>query len=361
MGKAIESRPLKLDWSSALWLASILSVLVAIGWRVLENAPSSPLNNTFAVFLIFFALIFTGVMYRSIARKRIDNKFDATPLVLDPLEPGVGGHMGGRFRLSSQHADLAIDDDTTFYATLSCSTIRALGSEKTFSTDWSNQVPVHLNVTVDGVEGMFLIDIQDHCSPSEDWALSIKIHWHVTVEGEFQTNGLGKFSRTWDVSAGEKACRTAMPIPTSFLQKTKKQSRDNARNSVLDEFLVSENDQYIHLHSRAGKEVIFKIVMMLFGSVFVAGGLFSEESGLTRFLFLLIGVVPGLYSAYSIGKSLRVVIDKHTRLVSTQQRWMGIAYSNKTGLLKPVDLSIQPTGNNHIGNRPINYYNSMER
>lgn len=314
----------------------------------------------FALFLLLFAIVGAAIIYSAFKINRAYRRFGPTPLFLDPVLPGVGGQLGGRFSITLPDNGHLGGTVPQLQARLICTRKRKSGKSTSRSIKWHEQAPVYVKETTNGIRGTFLFDVPISCTPSKEWSGGSSIEWCVTVEGEFSTTGPGKFERTWSVTVEDIAAQasTDLNIPNSFLQKAKLKTDDRIKASALTQVPVTEDPQYISVHSKAGRHMGGKILGVLFGSAFAGVGVFTVlQSWWPGYLFLLIGSLIAILSIYSMGKSIVVKIDKNARKLYTRVSWCGFACSHQWGdVIDPGQFKARKTSTTSSHNRVTEYY-----
>lgn len=313
-----------------------------------------------ALFILLFAVVGAGMIYHAFKVFRAYQRFGPTPLHLDPSAPGVGGQLGGQLTLVLPDTSLTAGTATELLARLTCTRKSKSGDSTSRSIKWQEEAPVYLKRTASGIEASFLFEIPDSCTPTKEWNRGSSFDWRVTVHGEFNEPGLGKFERSWVVVVEEGAAQASniLSIPQSFLQKAKQTSEARAKASAINQVPVTEDAQYINVHSRAGRDLTGKMFLMLFGAVFSAAGIFTiMQSWWPGYIFLLIGTAIFLSSLYILGKSIEVKINKDSWVLYTRESWCKVVYAHRQGdVVDPDQFRIRKTSSSSNGDKLTEYY-----
>lgn len=335
--------------------------LVFGGGMSLIVLPDAIRNGQYAaLFVLVFAFIGAAIVYHAFKLNRAYRRFGPTPMFLDPAVPGVGGQLGGQFSVNAPGICVKACPATELRARLTCTRKSKSGKSTSYSVKWQEEAPVYVIDTANGVDASFLFEIPDSCTPSKEWSRGSSIEWNVTVEGEFGSTGLGKFERCWEVDVEDSAAEASnvLRIPQSFLQKATQRTDDRVKTSALDQVLIVEDNQYLTVHSKAGRHLGAKIVGMLFGAVFAGMGIFTIlQNWWPGYIFLLVGSAIGFISLFTLGKSIKVVIDKDSRVLYTRESWFGLAYARRQGdVLDPHQFKIKNTSSSSTHNKVTEYY-----
>ncbi len=153
------------------------------------------LNKGYAAFcLLLFPLAGVALMGYGFKTEWAYRKFGATPLVLDPAAPGVGGQLGGTIHIIT---DVNANKVPEFRALLTCTHRRQYGKERKDKIRWQEEAPIHWQYNANGAQASFVFEIPEHCWPTKEWCEGSSVDWSLQVEGEFES--VGKFDRNWNV------------------------------------------------------------------------------------------------------------------------------------------------------------------
>ena len=343
-------------------LAVFGSVLLMIGGGIsLVELPDEIRNgNYIALVTLVFPIAGAAIIYASYRMASSYRKFGPSPLFLDPLVPGVGGQLGGRFKLNVPGSHFSGGMNTQLHARLLCSRKTKSGKNTSTRIIWHNEAPVYIKETAHGIEGSFLFDISDDCDPTKEWSNGSSISWSVVIEGELNTADRSKLKRSWQVDVEEQAAQASnvLNIPQSFLHKANKRTEERANAAGLKQVPVTEDSEYIYVHSKAGRNPGQCLFTLLLGCIFAGVGMFAVAHGWwPGYIFLTIGVVSSLWSIYKLGSSIHVKIQKNTRELSAKKSLFGIAYAHSQGtVFVQNQFTMKKTAGSEIGNKITEYY-----
>lgn len=313
-----------------------------------------------ALFVLLFVFVGAGIMYYAFKINRAYRRIGPTPLFLDPAVPGVGGQLGGKFTVLVPDGISASDRAPRLLAKLTCSRKSKSGDSTSVSIKWQEEAPVYLKETARGIEASFLFEIPETCSPSKDWSNRSSIDWSVSVEGEFSEPSIGKLERSWGVEVEDSAAQvgSVISIPQSFLNEAQQRSQARAKASALEQILVSEDDEYINVHSKAGRGVGSKLLLMLFGAIFGGVGVFTIlDNWWPGYIFLLVGGAIFFMSIFILGKAIEVKIDKGSYVLYTRSSWFGFVYAHgQADVLDPQQFKEKLTSSSSTHNKLTEYY-----
>ncbi len=313
-----------------------------------------------ALFMLLFVVVGAGIIFYALKTMWAYRKFGPTPLFLNPLTPGVGGQLGGHFDIHFSGVGHAMASTTPFNATLTCTYKRKSGKQTRSTIEWQQDVPVYLESTATGVQASFLFDVPSNCRPSLDRGYRGSYSWDVSVEGDFTNIGSDKFERSWPVIIDQHAAQASdeLSIPQHFMDRREEQSEDNAKAAVLADIPISDDGQYISLHSRAGRNPLFKLFGMLMGLIFIGISiLVLKDDGWVGYLILLIGGLMAFFSLRSLGRSITVSIDKVLRTIDVRESWFGIRYFSYVGKVDDTDqFKTKLTSTSTTGNKVTEYH-----
>lgn len=336
------------DEKSSGWVRLIFGGLlfvsgVALSLFVLPDAISE--KEYVALFVLLFVPVGAGIVYHGLNVIQAYRRFGPTPLFLDPSLPGVGGQLGGRFNIGLQDTSFNAGRDTHLQAILTC--IRKTKFRRRTLRDvvWHAEAPVFMKQTAIGVEATFLFDIPISCIPSKDWSQRSSIMWKVSVGGEFNNPDLRKFERSWKVFVDERATRASRisTVSQSFIETEKQNTEVLAEKSILAQVPVTEDARYVKVQALAGRNSSGTLSGILVGAIFAAIGVFTiQVNWFVGVLMALIGMAAAFYYLYVMGKSINVEIDKHSRLLMTQESWFGFKFAeHQSEIVSPDQIKIR--------------------
>lgn len=310
--------------------------------------------------VLIFVLVGAGIMFHAFKINRAYRRFGPTPLFLDPMVPGVGGQLGGRFSINASGIDHTSHSAIQLQARLTCIRKTKAGKTTRYHTQWQEETSVYLKQTAKGIEASFLFDIAKACSPSQKWSRGSSIEWKVTVNGDFNSEKLGMFERSWEIIVEDNAAQASniLNIPESFIEEAKQKTDSRVKTSALGQVPVTEDGQYIIVDSKAGRHTGSKLVGLLVGAVFVGVAVFTISQGWwPGYFFIPLGVGILVGSLYVLGKSIGVIIDKSSRVLHTQESWFGYVYANhQADVLDADQFTIRNTSSSGNHTQTTYYY-----
>jgi len=254
----------------------------------------------------------------------------------------------------------ALGASDQFIARLLCTSKYKSGKNTRSSVRWQKETPVYLTQTASGVEAVFLFDIPDDCKPSKEWKDSSGIDWSVVVEGDFNHADFGIFIRSWDVivEATPAHASRMLSINESTALAAENKLEQKAETAALSQIPISEDSRTIRIVSSASREMGGKFLGLLFGVIFCGVGVFTiMDNWWPGYVFVLIGGLIAFASLFIMGKSIEVRIDKHSRVLRTQERWLGIPYAKREGkLLSSAQFELRNTSSTTGAKRVTKYY-----
>lgn len=313
-----------------------------------------------ALTILLFVFVGAGIVFHAFKQYRAYRKFGATPLFLDPSTPGVGGQLGGGFKLNATAINQTNGTATPLNVKLSCIRVSKSGKSTTRRILWQEESLVYLTRTATGFDASFLFKIPESSKSTKEWSDGFSIEWTVTVEGDYSSQGLGKLERDWEVVVEDTAAQASnkLSIPAGFLAKAEQTFKHRATELALDQVQVTEDAQYIYVNSEAGRHLVSKLLGVLVGGIFAAVGIFTiTQNWWPGYIFLLIGGLIVLTSVHALGKSVNVKINKASRELHTRVRWFGLVYAKHKGdVLKSDQFDIKETSSTTSGNKSTEYF-----
>ena len=136
---------------------------------------------------------------------------ETSTLTLDPVEPGVGGDVGGNFTVDSDRLK-NLPTDEKLLISLTCTSRNKTGMagfQK--SIVWQQEVECPFETTPTGIKGYFLFQVPDTCTPSSDGDSQSNSSWNIKASCEFaksyRANGV---LEKWPVELGAQPSRSSI-------------------------------------------------------------------------------------------------------------------------------------------------------
>lgn len=324
--------------------------------------PDALAEGNYAVLLILvFVLIGVGVIRHGIKQRSQYKRIGPTPLFLDPSPPCVAGEFGAHFTITSSSLTQYAFETVYAEATLQC--LRLIKSGKSTRTQslYEKTVPAFLTQTAVGIKGICKVDIPAECEPTKEFDSNSRTYWQLVVKGDFSSQELGQFKRTWEVhvDAENELIKSKLHIPEAFIMSANERMGNIALSQALQQVLVSEDTQFLELVSPIGKNWFGEFAGMLIGAGFAGMGYFFVTQGQwLGTIFLVIGCLILFGCVISFGGAINCKIDKHSLLFYWRRSWFGITYSKKEcAIFNPEQLSIKTRSSVQSGGEMVKLYN----
>ncbi len=308
-----------------------------------------------ALFILLFPLVGLGLLYWALRQTLEWRRFGYTPLRLDPFPGAIGGDVGGEIELNFPYQPgLACE------VTLSSLYSYVSGSGKNRSrherVEWQDSGYAQVEPAGRGMQLRFRFAVPEGLRPSEAEQGNYYL-WRLSIKAELPGVDLSRSFTIPVYATAEKShlhrLDTAREVPRGVPELTAESLLPLRRNGMLQEL-------YYPMLRRPG----LALGLILFGSIFVAVGLFlwGEAANEGGMLYLMAGifsfvggavVLSGLYTALNSlyvgwnGSQIRVI----RRLLGVVIRRHQVSYHEVQGVeLKKGGTSTQK-GNQH----QINY------
>lgn len=336
-----------------------LFFIIGSGMSVLALPKALRDGDYGALFILVFVIVGAGIMAFAFKSHRTYHKLGATPLFLNPLQPGIGGQLGGTFDIKVPSGISPSDISDSFQANLQCIRKRRSGKNTYRTTLWHEETSVYLKQTAGGYRAQFLFDIPETCQASADLQNRTSIEWQVVVSGNLG-DGSDKFERSWPIEVAEEPAQaeSAIVIPVNFTQSTEKARDNRAKSSALQQIKLYEDDEYINIESQAGRHIGSTLVGIVFGLIFGGIGAYAATDGWwPGYIFVCIGALIGLMCIYNLGKAVEVKIDKESLILYSRESWMGLVYTHKQAdVTDAAQFNAKLTSSTQTGTKVTEYY-----
>ncbi|MEE9335193.1 MAG: DUF3592 domain-containing protein [Granulosicoccaceae bacterium] len=149
-----------------------------------------------------------------------------------------------------------------------------------------------------------------------------------------------------------------LSIPQRFIETANEKAEDLAKTSVLVDVPVTQDGHNIIVHSRAGRNISFNMLGILFGALLTGVGIFiAMDDEWFGYLFMLFGGASLFFSLRSLGRSIRVTINKDSRVINTRVSWFGLRYASHEGdVHDPDQFELNQTSTSTTGNKVTRFY-----
>lgn len=330
-------------------LLGIGAVFFAIGVPISYMALSDelPKGNYAVLLVLLFPLVGGLLLWQGRGKLQHWLKIGKTPFFAEPFPGCAGGQVGGYFTL--QHGRFAQMPQ----AELSCLHVYQSGSGKNRTTQrqplWHGQAMV--SRAVDGKHWLVLDVPAELPATGKDPRYKGRIEWQLSCSGELQqASELLKFSRQWTlpVIAGTARCTWQ---PSAAEVKLQQQQRQGAAfDAAASQIEQQVQGDTLYLVSKAGRHNGAALMLMLFGAIFTASGVFLSLEALRQggmlwlmaLTFTPIGLLILAYGLFWLGRGLKASITPGQ--VQMQRAMFGIQlYQRQAALANPDQLQIKQT------------------
>jgi hypothetical protein len=232
-------------------------------------------------------------------------RFGSVRLNMDPFPGALGGQVGGTLQLRE-----SFRPDTPFRATLGCYYSHISGSGKNRSRKesllWQSEGFAHVRRHPNGTQLDVLFEVPEGL-PSADAKRGETYHlWRLHVFADIPG---ADFDGNFDIPVYPGAHRAKHLRELCTAHPMAAEHRMKEIDTVLD---LTQIPGGVELHYPAFRKAGPKIAGVVFGVLFIGGGLFAGAHGapfLFPLLFVGIGAAVALGCLYSLLVSLRVRID----------------------------------------------------
>lgn len=351
--------PISSSEKHGFWLFGVMAIMF-IGVS-LPGVLAVPEELSRENWLILLVLLFplAGLWLAYMAWKTWHNwrHYGPAPLQLDPSPGQIGGDIGGYITLARRL------EKQDWSITLQCLKIRITGSGKNRSRHetilWqADQVP-EVQHRPAGTEVRFRFQPPGDLPPTHD-AGRDQVAWRLLLTGPTEPTPL---ERTYTLPAAPGAGRSTISLSAAHVAHHQQRARMDAITEAAEQIDVQPVGNGLALHSRAGRHLGMKLMVLVFGLVF-AGigtglGYVAAREGFMLYLmaalFCLFGfpmIVGGLFMA---GRSLSARIEGD-RVIMVRY-WCGRPLWQRRGSLTRADqLELANSVTMRHGNRSTEYF-----
>ena len=339
----------KNDWRTRkAWASSTIAseagkgTLIIWGFAIFWNAISTPVifflpeewgkGNYLALIALIFPIVGAFLIYKAVLASLEYRRFGKVLLTMDPYPGAIGGHMGGKIRVSHLDYQLVSGQAANLTVRLECVYSYMSGSGDSRSRNenikWAEQGQPRLQGQGQGVDLSFRFDIPDNL-PEADVEQSDAYHfWRLTLKADIEGIDLNRQYNIPVFNTGARSRFIQHDVSAQVL-KHREQASQTAKTSIAEgNFDIPGLSRAMRL-SELGDEINLEFpmfrnkVLTLFAASFAgAFGIASfmmissalESGGFGIFIalfsvpFLLVGIVAGLATIYLAFNSLSVRI-----------------------------------------------------
>jgi len=332
--------------------SAVLFWVFAIGW----NAVSSPMlfalreevetGNYAALLGLLFPLAGAFLLYKAIATTLELRRFGKVLVEMDPFPGAIGGHVGGRIRVSRLASHAVFDPSAHFSVRLECVYSYMSGSGDSRSRKenikWAEQGHPRPESAGRGVTLAFRFDVPDGL-PEADVDQTDAYHfWRLTAKAELEGVDLNRQYNLPVFKTGETS-RFVRHDVSAQVAKHREHESEIARNAIeRGEFDIPGLSRAMRISQQGGeirmafpmfRNKVLTVIAALFAGGFgfgsysmigmaLEGGIYGLFIGLFSLPFLLVAVVASLATIYLPLNNMRVHIRRNE--VSVLRRLMMI-------------------------------------
>lgn len=362
----------------AIWFIAIF--WNAISSPVLFQIPDELASGNYPVLLaLVFPLVGVGLLYKAIVTTLEYRRFGKVLFEMDPYPGGIGGHVGGKVRVSSLSYVAATDADAQLNVKLECVYSYMSGSGKDRSRKetikWAEEGAPHVKGASQGVELVFRFDIPENL-PEADIKQADAYHfWRLNIDADVEGIDLSREYNIPVFKTGEKSQYVSHDISAQVATKKQQDSEETRLSIAQGNFDIAGLSRAMKFYDK-GDELklvfpMFRNKLLTLFSVFFAGGfgfasvsiiMMAFESGwagifigLFSIPFLVVAIVAGVASIYLPFNNLRVSIDANQVTVLRRLLFIPVLYQ-KVDLEEIRSLSIKKSGSTGSGVGKVEHY-----
>jgi len=356
------------------------STLMAWGFAVVWSAFSSPLlfvvprefeqGNVAALLGLLFPLVGVFLFYKAVATTREYQRFGKVLVEMDPFPGAIGGHVGGRIRVSRLAHSLAVEPSSHFSVRLECVYSYMSGSgdkrSRTENIKWAEQGQPRLESAGQGVTLSFRFDVPDSVPEADVDQTGDYHYWRLTAKAEIEGIDLNRQYNLPVFKTGRQSRFVRHDI-SAQVEKHRENESEIARSAIeRGEFDVPGLSRAMHISQQGGeihmafpmfRNMPFTLIAAIFAGAFgfgsymmigsaLKGGIFGLLIGLFSLPFLLVAVAASIATIYLPLNNMRVHIRRnevtvlrrllfvpvfHRQLAVTDIAYLAIKRSGSTG------------------------------
>ncbi len=331
----------------AMLLVGGVFLVVGVLISVMALNDELPKGNYAVLFVLLFPLVGVLMLWQGRSKLTHWQKIGKTPFFAEPFPGNAGGQVGGYFTL--QHGRFSHMPQ----AELSCLHVYQTGSSKNRTTHrqplWAEKCSV--SRAVDGKHWLVLDVPAELPATGKDVRYKGRIEWQLSCNGELQqaTEPL-KFSRQWTLPVISGTARCVWQPHASEVALQQQQRSVAAVDAAASQIQQQLQGDTLHLVSKAGRHTGAALLLMLFGTIFTASGVFLSLEALRdggmlwlmALTFTPIGLLILSYGLFWLGRGLNASIAPG--IVRMQRAMFGIQlYQRQATLSNPDQLQIKQT------------------
>lgn len=305
---------------------------------------------------LLFPLAGFWLAYMAWKNWRNSRYYGPAPLALDPAPGQIGGDIAGQITL---RGGLGLAD---WLATLQCLKVRiSRGKNRSRSESllWqADQVP-EVSREAAGSVVRFRFTPPDDL-PETDNSGSSQIEWRLLLSGPKQPVAL---ERTYELPVVQGSRTSSISLSPAHVEHHERQAQMNALTNAAEQIDVQMLGQGVLLHSRPGRNLAMKAMVLIFGLIFggvsIGLGYVAAEEGIMlyfmAFMFGLFGFPMFLGGLFMLGRSLKARIEGNR--VESVRYWGGVALWKRSGHLAHADqLKLKGGVSMNSGRRTTEYF-----
>ncbi|MCG7200193.1 DUF3592 domain-containing protein [Marinobacter pelagius] len=282
--------------------------------------------------------------------------YGPAPLALDPSPGQIGGDVAGRINLVRRLGQ------ADWLVTLQCLRIRisrGKNSSRSESVIWqADQVPEVTDEAGGSVVRFRFTPPTD--LPETDNEGSRQVEWRLLLTGPGQPIPL---ERTYELPVVQGTQTSSISLSEAHVEHHERQARMKSLTNAAEQIDVQMLGNGVLLHSRAGRNLALKAMVLIFGLIFggVSVGLAyvaAEEGVMLYFMALMFGLFGFpmfLGGLFMLGRSLKARIAGSR--VEAVRYWGGMALWKRSGNLVRADqLNLKGGMSMNSGRRTTEYF-----
>jgi hypothetical protein len=358
------------------------SVFVMWGFAIVWSACSSSMlfvvpeeveqGNTAALFGLLFPLVGIFLLYKAVTTTLEYRRFGTVLVDMDPFPGAIGGHVGGRIKVSRLAYNTAIDPSTHLSVRLECVYSYMSGSgdkrSRTENIKWAEQGQPRIESAGQGVTLSFRFDVPDNL-PEADVDQTDDYHfWRLTAKAEIEGVDLNRQYNLPVFNTG-KTSRFVRHDVSAQVSKRKQQESEAAKSAIeRGDFDLPGLSRAMRISEQGGEiRMAFPMfrnkVLTVFAGIFAGafgfgsymmigtaleGGVFGLLIGLFSLPFLLVAVAASVATIYLPLNNLRVHIRRNQISVIRRLAFIPV-FSRQFAVTDISHLTIKRSGSTGQG------------
>ncbi len=364
----------------ATGMSGLITLILGAGVSALVVPEAFRRGDYVIMLVLVFVVVGAVVLAVSIKKLRAYKKLGPSPMVLDPAHPGVGGQLGGTFRLAIDNVDgNCLPNACELQASVVCYRNvksrrgrhyrRGSTRRRVLKPIWRQVVPVHIEMTESALKGSFQAELPDDVKPTTRWSLLGAISWKIIIEGTIPEKG--SFKRSWTIVVGDKPAQSSqflkLPVRTRAQPQLVAQAKSalpfssaaqNTATTAKSTIRTSNGSGIVELSDKSNRRIWTSLAALAVGFLFSGMGVLILGSGQgAGFLILAVGLLLIAGMIYALGNWTESSIQLSTKKVVCRRMWFGLSYrTNEYQYSEPGEFDIEKTITSKSGETTKDYY-----